>query len=322
MARVADRDIWFEVRPIHWACDPEVDFSLDALKLYISLLGYGGQQASDAKQDIVIRPYSRDDLARRVFADSDSKTPLPRFLHALEQLKKSGVVKAKGDEFTLLTVRGLPYRLATSDGYPTHKEKMMICSWLRLKAGMFKNKVGAKVSWISILTPEELLLLVILFQGSRWVFGGVHQEYVRIKGNSVVFGTLVNDMWDTATESDVAYGCMAEKRIERVLESLIDKGHFAWATTLLDFARAGLGRKASGQKTVVLKSDSRHPRFSSKEKTVVARTEQLTTRVLIPCFGFPLGKYQPNFVKMLRNKELVFKFDSSNVVAPFGVTRL
>lgn len=323
-------DIWFEIRPINWACDPDVDFSLDALKLYVALAGIGSLTTHGADTDVAVRPYSDEQVARRVFADDSPKSEKARYLRARRILESNGLVEtAKDGTIAIKTVSGLPYRRSLKLGYKAPKdgeddssvernERAGIGKFIRLKAGMFLDNEGKRPSRISALNPEEVLLLLILFQGARWVFGGVHQEYVSLspKG-SVVIGTLVTDMWNNAIASDKPHGCMEEKDIQAVLESLITKGHFVWGRAFMDKARNAGGMSVSSQRVVVLRNDPRHPSNSSDP----TRNPTKPVSVLIPCYGYPMGRYQPTLVRLIQEGQLSFEGLEYSTAQIFGVTR-
>jgi hypothetical protein len=236
---------------------------------------------------------------------------------------------AKDGTVTIKTARGLPYRKSLRDGYTAPREddeedssgegneRKGIGKFVRLKDGMFLDNQGKRHSRLSVLNPEEVLLLLILFQGARWVFGGVHQEYVSLSPTgSVVFGTLVTDMWNNAVLSDESHGCIREKDIHVVLESLIGKGHFVWGRVLMDKARQAGGRSVSSQRTVVLRDDPRHPSHSSDP----SKNPTKLVNVLIPCYGYPSG-YQTDLVKLIRIGQLDFVGVDYSATQVFGVTR-
>ena len=323
-------DIWFEIRPINWACDPDVDFSLDALKVYVALAGIGSLTTHGADTDVVLRPYSDEQIARRVFADDSPNTEKPRYLLARRILESNGLVEvAKDGNIAIKTVSGLPYRRSVKLGYKAPKddeddssvesnERAGIGKFIRLKAGMFLDNEGKRPSHLSVLNPEEVLLLLILFQGARWVFGGVHQEYVSLSpAGSVIFGTLVTDMWNNAVLSDESHGCMREKDIHAVLESLITKGHFVWGKVLMDKARNAGGMSVSSQRVVVLRNDPRHPSNSNDP----SRNPTKPVSVLLPCYGYPMSRYQPDLVKLIQDGQLAFEGVDYSTSQVFGVTR-
>jgi hypothetical protein len=323
-------DIWFEIRPINWACDPDVDFSLDALKVYVALAGIGSLTTHGADTDAVVRPYSDEQIAKRVFADDSPKSEKTRYLLARRILESNGLVEvAKDGTIGIKTAIGLPYRRSVKLGYSAPKEnaddssverneRAGIGKFIRLKAGMFLDNDAKRSSRLSALNPEEVLLLLILFQGARWVFGGVHQEYVSLspKG-SVVFGTLVTDMWNNAIASDESHGCIEEEDIQAVLESLITKGHFVWGRVLMDKARNAGGMSVSSQRVVVLRNDPRHP--SNSGNPTMSPTNLVN--VLIPCYGYPMSRYQPDLVKLIQEGQLKFEGVDYSTAQIFGVTR-
>ncbi|MBN2822410.1 MAG: hypothetical protein JXR33_04390 [Coriobacteriia bacterium] len=322
--------IWFEIRPINWACSPDVDFSLDALKVYVALVGMGNLTTHGAENDVVVRPYSDEQIAKKVFADDSPKSEKARYLLARRILESIGLVEvAKDGTIAIKTARGLPYRKSVKLGYKAPKEdeaggssaegneRKNIGKFVMLKDGMFLDRGGKRSSRLSVLNPEEVLLLLILFQGARWVFGGVHQEYVSLspKG-SVTFGTLVMDMWNNAIASDESHGCMQEKDIHAVLESLIAEGHLVWGRVLMDKARQAGGMSVSSQRTVVLRDDPRHPSNSNDP----SRNPTKLVNVLIPCYGYPSG-YQTDLVKLIQRGQLDFEGVDYATTQVFGVTR-
>lgn len=310
-------EIWFEIRPINWACNPDVDFSLDALKTYVSLMGIGSLQSTDVAADVTLRHYSHEHIARRVFADDSPKAEVARYLNARKILESHGLVESdESGTMAIMTANGLPYRASVKKGYKN--ERTLIGSFMRLKAGMFIDNRGSRSSRLATLTPEELLLLLILFQGSRWVFGGVHQEYVsKSSAGKIVFGTLVKDMWANAMTADQGHGCVEEKKTEAVLESLISKQHFAWGKVLLDSVRNAGGFSVSSQRVVVLTNDPRHPSHSREPERAPAKLVD----VLIPCYGYPMSRYQPDLVKMIQRGQLSFEGLDYASAQIFGVTR-
>lgn len=288
------RDFWLPIRLFQWLAEEAEQFSLDAFKTYIALCSIGASRAISAGDEVVLSPLRLERAATRVFAEeSEGKHPSARLRHALDRLIDKGLLTERADGFLLCGTAGEAYCRSVSRN-PKRGNFIMA------KALFHEPRKDGAPAPILDLDSEEILLLMLLYQGTRWAWGGVHGQYAKHdEASGGILGTAVTELFQGARVSDKKnnFGTSTSRTDSEVLQSLIEKGYFSWQRVLLAHASNRLGDKLSTQRTVVFRSDMRFGRANE--------AEGLST-VLVPRYGYTLGNYQSQIVKAIYSGELEY----------------
>lgn len=299
------KDFWFPIRPFQWLAEPDEQFSLDTLKTYLGLCCIGASRTHTADEEVTFTTTFIVNAATRVFADENGqKSPAARFKQSVKDLENRGLLTKAGDHYHLAGAAGEPYirsvRTDRSRG-----------NFLMAKCLFCDTRADDSPAPILLLDSEEAFVLLLLYQGTRWVWGGVHNQYVQVRsGGAVMIGALIEEMLAAARESDKAnhFGLTTERTPAEIVQSLIDKGYFVWLKTLLAHASNKRGDKLSTQRTVVLSPDQRHGE---------AVRNRLYGDVLVPCYGYSLASMQPEIVKAIYAHDLVY-YDTTGTALSFS----
>lgn len=206
------------------------------------------------------------------------------------------------------------WSVSRCDGKPWNKNLPNdgVKQYIRLDWLLFQREGGKKTDEFMSLTPEELFLMILLYQGTRpFLTCSVHPTYIdRKTSGTVLIGETVRNMCEAAG---------FKTPIEEVLTSLIARGYFTWISLPLasqDAGKGGGGLSARANSlTVVANYDARHPNnliHPKKRKGVSGKEEiippeellmEMSKVVLAPTRGFYVDKSNP-ILAVLGNGEI------------------
>lgn len=299
------KDFWFPIRPFQWLAEPDENFSLDAFRAYMALCCIGAGRTITADEEVSFSPLFITHAVPRVFINENGrKHPTARFKLAIRALEERGLLNRAEDRYHLSGVAGEPYRRSVR----TDRKRG---NFLMAKCVLGDQRTDGSPAPLLLLDPEETLLLSLLYHGARWVWGGVHNQYVQLSsGGTVIVGAVVEELLTATRRSDKAngYGLTTTRTSGQIVQSLIDKGFFVWLKALLAHVSNKGGEKLSTQRTVVLSRDLRHGE---------AVRNELYGDVLVPRYGYSLASLQPEIVKAVYAHDLVY-YDPNGTALSFA----